>query len=54
MIRLPLHLLRFPRLPVFSAGETFRVLKKKEQAEYSEYGIRRLVLEAWSFLPNQT
>ena len=28
-------------------GETFRVLKEKEQAKYGEYRTRRLVLEAW-------
>jgi hypothetical protein len=28
-------------------GETFRVLKKKEEKQYGEYRIRRLVLEAW-------
>jgi hypothetical protein len=28
-------------------GETFRVLKEKEQAKFGEYRTRRLVLEAW-------
>ena len=28
-------------------GETFRVLKEKETAEFREYRTRRLVLEAW-------
>jgi hypothetical protein len=28
-------------------GETFRVLKEKEEREYGEYRTRRLVLEAW-------
>ena len=28
-------------------GETFRVLKEKEQPMYGEYRTRRLVLEAW-------
>ena len=32
--------------PDFS-GETFRVLKEKEEKEFSEYRTRRLVLEAW-------
>jgi hypothetical protein len=27
-------------------GETFRVLKEKEEREYGEYRTRRLVLEA--------
>jgi hypothetical protein len=31
-------------------GETFRVLKEKEQAKYREYRTRRLVLEAWDKL----
>jgi hypothetical protein len=35
-------------------GETFRVLKQKEQAKYGEYRTRRLVLEAWDKLPPQT
>ena len=28
-------------------GETFRVLKDKEQAKFGEFRTRRLVLEAW-------
>jgi len=28
-------------------GETFRVLKEKEEKQYDEYRTRRLVLEAW-------
>jgi len=28
-------------------GETFRVLKEKEQRMYGEYRTRRLVLKAW-------
>ena len=28
-------------------GDTFRVLKKKEEKQYGEYRTRRLVLEAW-------
>jgi hypothetical protein len=31
-------------------GETFRVLKKKEERQYGEYRTRRLVLEAWDKL----
>jgi hypothetical protein len=31
-------------------GETFRVLKEKEERLYGEYGTRRLVLEAWDAL----
>jgi hypothetical protein len=31
-------------------GETFRVLKEKEQAKFGEYRTRRLVLEAWNKL----
>ena len=31
-------------------GETFRVLKEKEEKQYGEYRIRRLVLEAWDRL----
>jgi len=27
-------------------GETFRILKEKEQRQYGEYRTRRLVLEA--------
>lgn len=28
-------------------GETFRVLKEKEEKDYGEYRTRRLVLKAW-------
>jgi hypothetical protein len=28
-------------------GETFHVLKEKEEREYGEYRTRRLVLEVW-------
>jgi hypothetical protein len=28
-------------------GETFRVLKDKEEREFGEYRTRRLVLKAW-------
>jgi hypothetical protein len=28
-------------------GETFRILKEKEEREYGEYRTRRLVLEVW-------
>ncbi len=31
-------------------GETFRVLKEKEQTKFGEYRTRRLVLEAWDRL----
>ncbi|HHV55831.1 MAG TPA: N-6 DNA methylase [Firmicutes bacterium] len=31
-------------------GETFRVLKEKEERQYGEYRTRRLVLEAWNRL----
>jgi len=31
-------------------GETFRVLKEKEERLYGEYGTRRLVLAAWDAL----
>ena len=31
-------------------GETFRVLKKKEERKYGEYRTRRLVLDAWDKL----
>jgi len=31
-------------------GETFRVLKEKEEREFGEYRTRRLVLEAWDKL----
>lgn len=36
-----------------SPGETFRVLKEKEEREYGEYRTRRLVLEAWDKLENR-
>jgi hypothetical protein len=35
-----------PDLP----GETFRVLKEKEEKQYGEYRTRRLVLNAWDKL----
>ena len=31
-------------------GETFRVLKEKEERQYGEYRTRRLLLEAWDRL----
>jgi hypothetical protein len=31
-------------------GETFRVLKEKEEKQYGEYRTRRLVLKAWDEL----
>ena len=31
-------------------GDTFRVLKEKEEKQYGEYRTRRLVLEAWDKL----
>jgi hypothetical protein len=31
----------------FFPGETFHVLKEKEQRQCGEYRTRRLVLEAW-------
>jgi len=31
-------------------GQTFRVLKEKEEREFGEYRTRRLVLEAWDKL----
>jgi hypothetical protein len=34
-------------------GETFRVLKEKEEKQYGEYRTRRLVLEAWDRLERQ-
>jgi len=34
-------------------GETFRVLKDKDNARYGEYRTRRLVLEAWDRLHQQ-
>jgi len=33
-----------------SPGETFRVLKEKEEKQYGEYRTSRLVLEAWDKL----
>lgn len=35
-------------------GETFRVLKEKEIRNFGEYRTRRLVLEAWERLNNET
>ena len=32
-------------------GETFRVLKEKEEKQFSEFRARRFVLEAWGRLP---
>ncbi|MDD1777503.1 MAG: hypothetical protein LUQ65_04985 [Candidatus Helarchaeota archaeon] len=37
-------------MPPDSPGETFRVLKEKEEKQYGEYRTRRLVLEAWDKL----
>jgi hypothetical protein len=34
-------------------GETFRVLKNREEKEYGEYRTRRLVLEAWERLQRE-
>jgi len=34
-------------------GETFRVLKEKEEKQYGEYRTRRLVLEAWDNLESK-
>jgi hypothetical protein len=34
-------------------GETFRVLKEKEERKYGEYRTRRLVLEAWDRLEEE-
>jgi hypothetical protein len=43
------HLL--PATPALDfPGETFRVLKEKEERLYGEYRTRRLVLEAWGRL----
>jgi hypothetical protein len=36
-----------PSPPRTSPGETFRVLKNKEEKKHGEYCTRRLVLEAW-------
>jgi len=33
-----------------SPGETFRVLKEKEEREYGEYRTKYLVLQAWDVL----
>jgi len=35
-------------------GETFRVLKEKEEKQYGEYCTRRLVLEAWEAMERGT
>ena len=35
-------------------GETFRVLKEKETRKYGEYRTRRLILEAWERLNNNS
>jgi hypothetical protein len=35
-------------------GETFPVLKEKEQAKFGEYRTRRLVLEAWDKQERET
>ncbi|AEG15866.1 hypothetical protein Desku_2330 [Desulfofundulus kuznetsovii DSM 6115] len=35
-------------------GETFRVLKEKEERQFGEYRTRRLVLEAWDRLENES
>lgn len=43
---MPAATLRQPQASDFP-GETFRVLKEKEQARFGEYRTRRLVLEAW-------
>jgi hypothetical protein len=37
----------FRYFELFFPGETFRVLKVKEQPQCGEYRTRRLVLEAW-------
>jgi len=34
-------------------GETFRVLKEKEEKQYGEYRTRRLVLEAWDAMEGE-
>jgi hypothetical protein len=34
-------------MEIYFNGETFRILKEKEEREYGEYRTRRLVLEAW-------
>ncbi|KFD40280.1 hypothetical protein AT05_01240 [Schleiferia thermophila str. Yellowstone] len=35
-------------------GETFRVLKEKEIRQFGEYRTKRLVLEAWDKLQEQS
>jgi hypothetical protein len=46
------HLL--PEKPALDfPGETFRVLKEKEERLYGEYRTRRLVLEAWERLKDE-
>lgn len=46
------HLL--PAVPALDfPGETFRVLKNKEEKQFGEYRTRRLVLEAWERLHAQ-
>ena len=39
-----------PRAWGYFPGETFRVLKEKEEREGGEYHTRHLVLEAWDKL----
>lgn len=34
-------------------GETFRILKEKEEKKFSEYRTRKLVIEAWDALRQQ-
>ena len=34
-------------MALISHGETFRVLKEKEEKQYGEYRTRRIALEAW-------
>jgi hypothetical protein len=34
-------------------GETFRILKEKEERQCGEYRTRRLVLEAWDKLESK-
>jgi hypothetical protein len=53
MIYPVLPVARSPRLSVFTAGATFRVLKEKQIAKYGENRTRRLVLEAWDKLLQQ-
>jgi hypothetical protein len=40
----------YKRVGPDSPGETFRVLKEKEEKQYGEYRTRRLVLEGWDRL----